>query len=326
MPGVNIPELPPIDAHIAEANIAGTGSAHNVVIGGSAYMAPANIVGVPFYSISARFAGPFAAAKMSAVHADGPWGAFDGNGTFGTSAIVARGNYSGTLQGLHNFLGNFPAQGGISGPMAIAISQGKIYVQAQNAQLSNATIHGVPVKSITGTMEFANNVLRVYSAQARAAGGTVVAAGTFATAKTPQRTRMSIATTQLDAATLHRAFGVPLSSGALRAVGAVTPGGAIPNLDAGVVLTHGSAAGYGPFNASAEVAISGNAIHSHTSTDRSAASPREPPSTTSTRTCRLRRSRRLSRSRDSRRITSRAASRATFISAAAERIRTCRAR
>ncbi|HEY9179356.1 MAG TPA: hypothetical protein VIO32_01475, partial [Candidatus Baltobacteraceae bacterium] len=128
-PGVNIPQLPPIDAHIVEANVAGAGSARNVVIGGSVYMSPATIVGVPFDAISARFAGPFAASRISSVHADGPWGSFDGNGTFAPNLIVARGGYSGTFQGLRMFMGGFPVQGAISGPMAIAIAQGKIYVQ-----------------------------------------------------------------------------------------------------------------------------------------------------------------------------------------------------
>ncbi len=261
MPGVNIPELPPIDAHIVEANIAGAGAGRDVVIGGSAYLSPATIVGIPFNTIAARFAGPFAASKMSSVHADGPWGTFDGTGTFGTSIIAARGNFSGTLQGLRTFIGNFPAHGDISGPMGIAIAQNKIYVQAQNAQLRGATIHGVPIQSISGTMAFENNVLHVYSAQAHAAGGSAVAAGTFATGPSKQSTRMALATTALDAATLRGAFGVPIAGGALQAIGSVAPGGAVPDVNAGVVLRNGSAAGYGPFSATAEIAIASDALH-----------------------------------------------------------------
>ena len=261
MPGVNIPELPPIDAHIAEANIAGAGAGRDVVIGGSAYLSPATIAGVPFNAVAARFAGPFAAARMSSVHADGPWGRFDGNGTFGTNVIAARGGFSGTLQGLRTFIGNFPAHGDISGPMAIAISQGKIYVQAQNAQLRNAAIHGLPIQSITGTMAFQNNILNVYSAQAHTAGGTVVVAGDFATGPTRTPTRMALATTTLEAGTLRDAFGVPISYGKLQAIGAISPGAAIPNLDAGVVLRNGRALGYGPFSATAEVALGNDAVH-----------------------------------------------------------------
>jgi hypothetical protein len=260
MPGVTIPELPPMDAHIVEANVAGAGSARNVVIGGSAYLAPAKISGVPFNAISARFAGPFAASKMSSVHADGPWGTFDGNGTFGSSIIVARGDFAGTLQGLRPFMGNFPAQGAIHGPLSIAIAQSKIYVQAQNAQLQSATIHGIPISAITGTMAVEGGMLHVYSAQAKAAGGTVVAAGTFATVPNTGPTSMAIATTQLDAGALKDGFGVPLAAGALRAVGAVAPGAQIPDLNAGVVLTGGKAASYGPFSTSAEVSIAGDAL------------------------------------------------------------------
>ncbi len=261
MPGVGIPQLPPIDAHILEANVAGSGSLHDTVIGGSVYMSPATIAGVPFDSIAARFAGPFAASRISSVHADGPWGSFDGNGTFAPNLIVARGNYSGTFHGLRMFLGGFPVTGAISGPMGIAIAQGKIFVQAQNAQLRGANMHGIPISSMSGTMAYDNGVLRVYSAQAHAAGGTVVAAGDFATQPGSRSTRLTLATTQLDAASAMRGFGIPISGGTLRAVGAIAPGAAVPDLDAGVVLRNGRAVGYGPFSASAEVAIASNTLH-----------------------------------------------------------------
>ena len=261
MPGLAIPQLPAIDAHIVEANVAGSGSAKNVVIGGSVYMAPATIAGVPFNAIAARFAGPFAASRISSVHADGPWGTFDGNGTFAPSLIVARGNYGGTFAGLRTFLGGFPVQGAIGGPMAIAIAQGKIYVQAQNAQLRDASMHGIPISSISGTMAYDNGVLHVYSAQARAAGGDVVAAGTFATQPTGVATRLTLATTRLDAPQAMRAFGMPITSGTLNAVGAISPGRSVPDVDAGVVMNDGRAAGYGPFSASAEVAISNGTLH-----------------------------------------------------------------
>lgn len=254
LPGVEIPQLPPIDAHIVRVDIAGTGSASNTVIGGSVDMAPALIAGVPFKSIHAQFAGPFASAELSAVRATGPWGTFDGRGSFAPSALIARGNYSGTLQGLRPFIGNFPAQGSIDGPVGIALAQGKIFVQAENAQLRNATIRGIPIQSISGTMSLDRGVLRVYSAQARAAGGNVVAAGSFATTPTNTPTRMAIATTELDASML-KDLGVPISRGSLVAFGAILPGQAIPGIDAGVVLRNGAAAGYGPFSASAEIGI-----------------------------------------------------------------------
>ena len=259
LPGVNIPELPPIDAHITQANIAATGSAANSVIGGSVDISPAVIAGIPFHSLHAQFAGPFADAEMSAIRADGPWGTFDGRGSLAPSALIARGNYSGTLQGLRAFIGNFPAHGTIRGAMGIALAQGKVYVQAQNAQLGGATIQGIPVQSVSGTMSFDRGVLRIYSAQARAAGGRVVAAGSFATSPTNTPTRMAIATTQLDAGML-KGFGVPVSGGSLVAFGAIMPGRSIPGIDAGVVLRNGTAAGYGPFSASAEIGIANDTL------------------------------------------------------------------
>ncbi len=260
MPGVEIPQLPPMDARVVSANLAGTGSARDVVIGGSALMSPAKIAGVPFDTIDAHFAGPFAASQISRVHADGPWGTFNGTGTFAPNVIAARGNYNGSFESCTMFLGTFPLHGGISGTMGIAIAQNKIYVQAQNAILQNATMHGIPVQRLSGTMEFDNNVLRVYGMKAAAAGGTVVAAGSFATGPSSRPTRLALATSALDAAALHGGFGVPIAHGTLRAIGALSPGAAIPGVDAGVVLQHGSAAGYGPFETTAEIAIAGDTL------------------------------------------------------------------
>jgi hypothetical protein len=260
LPGVNVPPLPPIDARVTQADIAGAGSAANVVIGGRVRMAPATIVGVPFYHIAANFAGPFAASRMSAVRADGPWGTFAGSGTFGTGVIAARGSYAGTLQGLHMFLGPLAAQGAVRGPMAIAIARGKIYVQAENARLQDATIHGIPIASASGTMSFENGTMRIYSAQAQAAGGTVVAAGTFATTPNATPTRLAFATGELNAAEL-KGFGVPLTGGKLRSIAAISPGGAIPNVDAGVLLSGGTARGYGPFGISAKMRIVSDTLH-----------------------------------------------------------------
>ncbi|HZT12222.1 MAG TPA: translocation/assembly module TamB domain-containing protein [Candidatus Baltobacteraceae bacterium] len=260
LPGVQIPQLPAMDARVVRADLAGTGSARNVVIGGAALMSPARIAGVPFNTIDAHFAGPFAAARISSVHADGPWGTFNGNGTFAPDVIVARGRYSGSFSGLRMFLGNFPVTGAIDGTMGIAIAQNRIFVQAQDARLQGATMHGIPVQSASGTMAYDNGVLRVYSAQARAAGGTVVAAGSFATAPTAQHLRLALATSTLDAGTLRDAFGVPISRGSLRAIGALMPGTSIPGVDAGMVLVNGSAAGYGPFQTSGEIAIGGDRL------------------------------------------------------------------
>lgn len=265
LPGVDVPQLPPFDARIVDANVVATGSSKNAVIGGRVYLTNAQIAGVPFNAIAARFAGPFAQSSIDTLHADGPWGSFDGNGAFGPTAIVARGGYSGTLQGLHQFFGTLPASGEISGPMAIAIAGSRIYVQARGASLRHATIHGFPVSGVSGTMAYAGGKLEVLNARASAGGGEIVAAGTIAASPSAGPALLALATTPLRASALRQGFGVPLDGGTLRAVGTMSPGGAIPGLDAGVVLQNGRAAGYGPFMATADVTIADDAMHlSHT--------------------------------------------------------------
>ncbi|HET7814348.1 MAG TPA: translocation/assembly module TamB domain-containing protein [Candidatus Baltobacteraceae bacterium] len=259
LPGVDIPEMPPIDAQIENADIAGTGSAKNVVIGGSVHMSPATIAGVPFDNVDAHFAGPFAASRLSSVRASGPWGDFKGTGTFGTSVIAASGDYNGTLEGLHQFLGDLPAHGGVSGRMSIAIEQGKIFIQAQDTRLANASIQSIPISAMSGTMSFYGNVLKIYNARATAAGGDVDVAGTFATGPSNAATQLAIVTAPLQAAALH-GLGVPLEHGTLRAAGTIAPGGSVPDLNAGVTVSNGDLLGYAPFDTSTEIAIHGGSL------------------------------------------------------------------
>ena len=254
LPGVTIPELPPMDAQIQTANIAGTGSSNHVVIGGRVAMSPASIAGVPFDRVNAAFAGPFSESRLSSVQASGPWGSFEGGGTFGTGIIAARGNYHGTLQGLHMFLGGLKAQGSVDGPVGIAIAGGKIFVQVQNAQLANADIQGIPISQMSGTMSFANNMMRIYAARAAAAGGNVDVAGTFATGVSHTQSALALVTSPLRASALH-SLGVPLSTGTLQAAGTMSPSRSIPNLNAGVVVQNGNLLGYAPFNITSEMEL-----------------------------------------------------------------------
>lgn len=254
--GLMPPPLPSMRGTILDASVAGSGSAKTLTLGGRLVATGATIDGVPFENLSANFAGPLEDVGMGLVHADGPWGRFDGSGSFAPGSLIARGTYAGTLDELRPFTGDIRGHGAVSGPAAIAFDGNRVIVQAQGAQLQGATVSGVPVRSFSGTLAVENGVLRVYAARAAAAGGDVVAAGTYTAGSS--HPPLALAAVHLDGAQL-RGLGVPLQGGEVSAVGTVRPGGAVPAFRGAVVVRDGRSQGYAVAG-TAQIGVAGDRL------------------------------------------------------------------
>jgi len=268
-PGAPLPQIPPISGKLLYAAVVGGGmpsSGHSggapdrrngVVIAGRGEIAGAQIAHVPFASLIATFSGDLADASINSLHADGPWGSFDGLGSFSTQQIVARGSYAGTLKGLEPFLGGLDASGALSGPVAIAISNHNVVVQARSVQFGpGAQVHGVPVQRASGTIAYSNGRLRVYTANARIANGSLVAAGSFTPQIRNSSDKLHVVGVELRGAGLH-GLGIPLESGEVAVSGTVgsnadgantgvatNAASSIPSFDGGVSLRNGKSQGY----------------------------------------------------------------------------------
>lgn len=251
--GLALAQLPQIDGHIVDADVIGNGSGDHVAIAGRALAEDSTIASVRFNNIGVSFAGSLNNAAINSAHADGPWGRFDGNGSVAPGALIARGAYSGTLDALRPFTGDIKAHGALSGPMAIALVNNRVIVQAQNAQLRGATVSGVPLSNVSGTIAYENGKLRVYQARAGAAGGDLVAAGMFA--KTGS---VAVATTTLDGRQL-RGLGIPIQGGHVAAVGTLAQGAPLPTFDGGVVVRNATSNGI-PLEGSANMHLAGNGV------------------------------------------------------------------
>jgi hypothetical protein len=187
-PGLGIPAIPPITGRIERVAVAGGGPGTNVLLAGELAAHDTSIAGLGFYRIAAAFGGSLADAQIGLLHASGPWGRFDGNGAFSSQALVAAGTYRGTLEGLQPFLTNaIPAHGPVAGHTAISVASNRIVVQASDLAMPGATLRGIPVSQASLTLAVEPKQLRVYSARALAAGGSVVAAGTFSLANASAR-------------------------------------------------------------------------------------------------------------------------------------------
>ncbi|MEO6834404.1 MAG: translocation/assembly module TamB domain-containing protein [Candidatus Tumulicola sp.] len=264
-PGLELPEIPNVNGRIGSVAIAGGGAGKDVTLAGIVSGDDTDIAGIKFDRIAATFGGSLTNAQIGLLHASGPWGQFDGNGAFSSQAFVASGNYRGTFEGLQPFLGSaIPGHGPVSGRTSIAVQPNRIVVQGSNLAMPGASLRGVPISDASITIGVEGDRLRVYSAHARAAGGDVVAAGTFAlsgAAVASKAGALSLVANHLDAAQL-RGLGLPLDAGRLWASGDLAAGAPLPSFDGGVTVANGRVAHYA-ISGGGEVKLSGNTATLH---------------------------------------------------------------
>ncbi|MGB6986842.1 MAG: translocation/assembly module TamB domain-containing protein [Candidatus Aquilonibacter sp.] len=230
--GVTLPIMPPLDGTIDDAAILGGGpSGEHTLIAGRVLLHATTIAGVRLDSVRTNFAGTLADAALDPIDASGPWGTLHGTGALSLNSLAVHGHYVGTLEGLRPFLNQTPASGAIDGNVALAIASQGIIVQADDLHLQHATIHGLPLSQVTGTLAIRNGALQIKSARATIASGTVVAAGSYDRG-------IALVATHLDGGQL-RALGLPLDAGTVDASGTLAQGVPLPTFNGGVAVANG---------------------------------------------------------------------------------------
>ncbi len=233
-----LPELPAIDGTLDTASLeAGGRSGAHAVWAGVVDAHALRISGVAIDRVHAQFSGTLADAAVEPLSARGPWGSFDGDGALSLGALAVHGMYHGTMEGLRPFLNDPTATGMIDGPAAFAITPQRIAVQADDIAMHNARMHGLPIQAVRGTLAVVNGNLNVLSAQARIAGGDVVAAGRFDRG-------ISLVAIRANGGDL-RGLGLPLDGGAVSASGVLKQGPKIPAFTGGVAIADGRVQDFG---------------------------------------------------------------------------------
>ncbi|MBV8345123.1 MAG: translocation/assembly module TamB domain-containing protein [Candidatus Eremiobacteraeota bacterium] len=247
-PGLSLPAMPPIDGRAVGMTLAGGGSGSHVSMAGSVGGSDTTISGVRFDRLAATFGGTLQSTAINSLRASGPWGEFAGDGLFSTQRFVAYGAYRGTFEGLQPFLGSaIVAHGALRGTVGVAIEPQRIVVQGTDLAMQRATLRGVPVTHANLTLAVEGDRLRILSAEARAAGGEIVAAGNFSLAA-PQTGganpgALSLVANRLSAKQLS-GIGLPLTAGTLSATGNLAAGAALPRFDGGVTIGAGRVANF----------------------------------------------------------------------------------
>lgn len=261
-PGMTIPEMPAIDARSVDMTLFGGGAGNGIVLAGVVGASHARIAQVTLNRVDAAFAGTMQGAAINRLSATGPWGRFQGHGGFSSQRFVAFGTYRGSFEGLQPFFGSgLTGHGPIAGTVGIGIEPQRILVQGVDLTMPGSTLHEIPIDRASLTLAIEGDRLRIYSAKARAAGGNVVAAGTFAlspAAASSGPNSVRLIARQLKAAQL-RGIGLPLEAGTLYATGSLGAGSPIPTFDGAVAIKGGRLMHF-PLSGNGDVRVANNAV------------------------------------------------------------------
>jgi autotransporter translocation and assembly factor TamB len=258
-PGLTLPQVPELGGVLHSASIVGGNQGSTAAIAGTIDGGKLEIANVPFSFAHASFDGSPAAARLTGIVAAGPWGTFSGNGQMSSKAFVAGGDYRGTFEGLHQFIGSdLRAHGAIAGGASIAVEGDKIVVQGRNLRLHDASLRGIPVSSADLTLAIAGPELQVYSARAQAAGGRVVASGSLGLSRRADPGSLALGVRNLDAAGL-RGLGLPFDAGRITASGRLSAGTLIPEFHGGVAIAGGRMQKYA-VSGNGDVALAGDRV------------------------------------------------------------------
>ncbi len=233
------PQLPGIDfvapafAGVLDGRVAGVGPPSAFRIAGNVRGRALRVGSVAIDDVSGDVSGAFGNVRLSRVAARGPWGRFGGNGAYVGGRLALEGRYDGSFERLRTFTGDLGGAGPIAGPVALLLDPSATVVQTRGAESAGATVHGVPVDRITGTLEVANQRFRIDAATAAVAGGTLAAAGSLGAAG-----GIGVSVFGADAARMH---GAPLERGRVAAIGDVTSRDGVARFEGGLSVNGGVA-------------------------------------------------------------------------------------
>ncbi|HEV3088914.1 MAG TPA: translocation/assembly module TamB domain-containing protein [Candidatus Elarobacter sp.] len=253
LPGATIAGLPPISG-VIDGDFAGGGTPDAFGLAGVLRGYDLRYGPYALGRGSVELGGTLNDVRLAAIDVNGPLGRFSGNGAYDGGLFALEGRYDGRLEQLRAFVSDPSARGEVHGPVRATIAQNRIVVQTTGADMPGASVRGVAVDRVTGTLAVDNGKsLRVIAADGSIGGGDVVAGdvgGPFL-----------VSAPGISVAAL-RGAGIPLQAGTLGAYGVADIRGGAPRFDGVVSLENGVAAGY-PISGGADLALAGGIADVH---------------------------------------------------------------
>jgi translocation and assembly module TamB len=236
-----------------DGSVAGIGPPSDFRVAGTVSARALDVGGVRIDAVDGSLSGRLANLRLGGVNARGPWGDFSGSGAYDRGTLALAGRYRGSFTQLRSITGELGARGPIDGPVDLLLSPERTLVQARGATSRGATVDGVPVDDLAGTLAVAGKHVRIYAATASVAGGTFAAAGDALGAR-----GVGVSVAGADARALHAI--APLGAGRIDAIGALHTRDRATGFDGGVALGGGTLDRL-PIAGNGDLALSGNRLN-----------------------------------------------------------------
>ncbi|MDB5042590.1 MAG: hypothetical protein JWN27_3316 [Candidatus Eremiobacteraeota bacterium] len=229
LPGVTAAALPAVSGCLDADLTAEIRGASLAAATGALQLRRAGIAGIPIGDAVAHLAENGGGIALTGVNVHGPLGTLRGEGAYDGRTMAARGRFNGSLERLAQ-LHAVRARGSVDAQLRFVADGRRTVVQIADARFTGARVQGIALTGAQGTFALRPGAIDVDGARLDAAGGTIVAHGSFGNGGV-----LRLSASGVDAGAL-RAAGVPLSGGRVVALAALSGTLAAPRADAGVAL------------------------------------------------------------------------------------------
>jgi hypothetical protein len=230
LPGIERFAPPEFDG-VLDGAIAGEGTPSTFQLAGRVHVHDVVYGRLKFNDMRAALGGSPSDLRLADVRTGGTWGTFEGAGGFSDGRIALEGTYHGSFERLREFTGDLGATGKVDGPIALIVDSQRTLVQTRGVASPGASVAGIPIDRLRGTLAIDGKRLEVYAATGEVAGGQFVANGTLGDGR-----RIGVSLGGADARELH---GSPLERGSIAAIGSVAYDGTVPTFEGGVSIDAG---------------------------------------------------------------------------------------
>lgn len=211
LPGLPLGKLPTVSGTL-DGDLAAAISGKNVLAGGGLHAYGVRALGYPVDDVTVN-----GNALTSLAHpAD--------------ATVAATIRYRGDLAPLAKAAGGkFAATGSVDIPVTIAAAgTSALIAQIDNARFTGASVAGIALHSLDGTVGVRGKTIDVYGLEAGIGPGSVAARGSFGNGGT-----LEVSTNDIDLSKL-RALGIPVTAGSVYAVASVAGTASAPRISGGV--------------------------------------------------------------------------------------------
>ena len=171
-------------------------------------------------------------AELQAIRVRGPLADVDGDGAYENGTLALEGRARTSFARLRPLLRGIAASGAIDAPFRVVADGGEQVLQVDGARLDGVRLRGIPVGAASATLARRGDALDVVAAQARVAGGSVVAHGTLGRGDAT----LIASASGIDAGALGSG-ALPLAGGRIDALAALGGSLAAPHGTLGVTIS-----------------------------------------------------------------------------------------